>query len=167
MKVEEKTTLKRVKWQSHGWLGEQPLPHPSPQQSTPSVACQLRAWHKLWDLVFFNYKENVGWDWIFQVQYFQTGTPCFIALCRLKVCGSPSVSKPISTIFPAAFPNFLSLPHVGNSCSIWNCFISSSMCVFLLLGDLWSMILDAAVIAVIIVLIHICAVNHSHIRQQT
>ena len=43
---------------------------------------------------------------------------CFVALCgycafyTLKVCGGPASSKPISTVFPAAFAHFLSLCHI-------------------------------------------------------
>ena len=41
-----------------------------------------------------------------------------VAFLQLNVCGSPTLSKSIGSIFPTAFPPLLSLSHFGNSCKI-------------------------------------------------
>ena len=64
---------------------------------------------------------------IFEVDYIKLkmhiGIPHFIVLCfiallrhcvfyRLKVCGNPTLSKSIGTIFLTAFAHFMSLCHI-------------------------------------------------------
>ena len=57
------------------------------------------------------------------MQHVYTGTPHFITFhftalhryyvsYKLKVCGSPALSKSISAIFPTAFSDFVSLCHI-------------------------------------------------------
>ena len=60
----------------------------------------------------------------------------FIALLRygifykLKVCGSPALSKPTSAIFPTAFAHFVSLvSHFGNSFFFFNLFLFIYFCL--------------------------------------
>lgn len=63
------------------------------------------------------------------------GLLCFadsVFFHKLKVCDNCALSKSISTIFPTAFAQFISVSHFGNGHNIANSFI---IIVFAMIWD--------------------------------